>query len=113
MGAKGVVTSAVVFSRNLGQSLGATLVGAIFNNSLNYQISRSDLLDLTSTEDLISFLNTPNLPLSSKLYLQEAINISMQHVYLGLTIFALIILICLYLVPHRNPRDAHLIDDSQ
>lgn len=101
---RGMVTSANVFSRNLGQSLGATLVGAIFNNSILQQLKDAPS-DLTSaTKNVMEILHNPAVSDEAKEYLREAINLAMSHVYIGLAFFTLIIFICLYRVPSRDPN---------
>src|SRR5690554_5323833 len=87
---RGMVTSANVFSRNLGQSLGATLVGAIFNNSILQQLKDAPS-DLTSaTKNVMEILHNPAVSDEAKEYLREAINLAMSHVYIGLAFFTLI-----------------------
>src|SRR5690606_17852248 len=93
-----------VFSRNLGQSLGATLVGAIFNNSILRQLKNAPS-DLTSaTKNVMEILHNPEISVETKEYLREAINLAMSHVYVGLAFFTIIIFICLYRVPSRDPH---------
>src|SRR5690606_12977151 len=102
---RGMVTSANVFSRNLGQSLGATLVGAIFNNSILQQLKDAPS-DLTSaTKNVMEILHNPAVSDEAKEYLRGAINLAMSHVYWGLAFFTIIIFICLYRVPSRDPNE--------
>ncbi len=110
---RGVVTSANMFSRNLGQSLGAAIIGAIFNNSFLHQMKSkpSDIPD--SIKDIIGTFHSSDLVESSKEFLRGAINISMQNVYLGLVFFTLLIILCLYIVPQRSAKDKTLIDTGR
>lgn len=97
---KGVVTSSVIFARNLGQSIGASLVGAIFNLSLINQLKK-DKIDLGGYKDnILSFLQNPQLAPSTQLSLQKAINISMKNMYIILAIISLAILIVLFKMPN-------------
>lgn len=106
---RGVVTSSIVFSRNLGQSLGATIFGAIFNNTLNYQI-QSAPTDLTSsTENIMDTLNSESVSDNAKSFLRESISHSMDYIYWGILFFAILIFISMYLVPHRDPKDKRII----
>lgn len=107
---RGVVTSANVFSRNLGQSLGAAIFGAIFNNSLMQQMKNAPADLPSSTPNLMEVLHDPAVPESAKSFLREAINSSMHHIYWGLAFFALLIFVSLYIMPHRDPKDTTLID---
>lgn len=106
---RGVVTSSVVFSRNLGQSLGATLVGAIFNNSLAIQLKNGPAELPRSTENLLALLHDPALSVAGKKYIQQAINLSMQHVYVGLALFTVGIGIMMYQVPSRNSQNKGMV----
>lgn len=101
---RGTVTGAIVFSRNLGQSIGATLVGAIFNNSISQQIKNSSYDLPLAAHNVMEFFHNPKIAPEAKLFLREAIQIAMTHVYWGLTFFAMLILLCLYRVPHRAPK---------
>src|SRR5690625_1228772 len=70
---RGVVTSSIVFSRNLGQSLGATIFGAIFNNTLNYKL-RSATVDVPiSTQNVFETLQSTEVSDSAKMFLRSAI----------------------------------------
>lgn len=107
---RGVVTSANVFSRNLGQSLGAAIFGAIFNNTFLQQMKHAPLGLPSSTNNVMEIIHAPGLAESSKAFVREAISTSMQHIYWGCAFFALIILFCIYRVPHRDPKDKSLLD---
>lgn len=106
---RGVVTGANVFSRNLGQSLGAAVFGAIFNSSLLQQMKSAPPGFPASTKNIMEIFQTPGLSESSKTFLRDAINTSMHHIYWGLIFFTLLIFLCLYLVPHRSPKDDSVI----
>jgi EmrB/QacA subfamily drug resistance transporter len=109
---RGVVTSANVFSRNLGQSLGATLVGAIFNNSILQQIKDAPV-DLTSaTNNVMEILYNPEVSVEVKEYLRESIDLAMSNVYWGLSFFTVIIFLCLYRVPPRDANEKTIDLDS-
>lgn len=99
---RGVVTSAYVFSRNLGQSVGAAIFGAIFNNTLLREMEHAPAGMLSSPKNIIETLEDPGLPASAKTFLREAINTSMHHVYWGLVLFAVFIFCCIYRIPHRK-----------
>jgi len=107
---RGVVTSANVFSRNLGQSLGATLVGTIFNNSILQQMKHAHTALPSTTQNVMEILHDPRISTEAKAYLREAINLAMSHVYWGLAFFTIVILLCLYRVPHRDPDKDTLIE---
>lgn len=99
---RGVVTSSNIFARNLGQSLGATIVGAIFNNSLTNQLQNAPSELPHSIKDILSIFHNPAISESAKEFLRNAINFSMQHIYWGLASFSIFIFICIYNVPSRK-----------
>ncbi len=110
---RGVVTSSNIFTRNLGQSLGAAVIGAIFNNSFLQQMKNAPAEISASTNNVMELFHNPELGESAKDFLRNAINNSMHHIYWGMIIFIALIFICLYLVPHRSPKDNSLIAISE
>lgn len=107
---RGVVTGANIFSRNLGQSLGAAVIGAIFNNTFLRQLKNAPDEVPSSINDILNVLSDPLLSESSKEYIRNAINISMKNIYWGMMIFTLLIFVALWVVPYRDPKDETLID---
>lgn len=99
---RGVVTGAIVFSRNLGQSLGAAIFGAIFNASFMHQIERAPASLMVNRNGILSTIKDPDLPESVRIFLQKAMSTATQHIYIGLTIFALLTFLCIFLVPERG-----------
>lgn len=99
---RGVVTGLNVFSRNLGQSLGAAIIGAIFNNSFSAQMQSVSSEISGGTKKILQVLQEPSLDNQTKTFIQKAINNSTHHIYLGLVCFALITLIAIYLVPRKT-----------
>ncbi len=108
---RGVVTSSNIFARNLGQSLGAAIIGAIFNNSMMIQLKNAPASIPGDITDLIKTLHDPTLPQQSKEFLRIAINNSMHHIYWGMTIFSILILVALISVPHISPKGDHIVND--
>lgn len=106
---RGVVTGSIVFSRNLGQSLGATIFGTIFNNTLIQQLKSAPEDLASSTQNVIETLNDESVSESAKIFLRSAISNSMDYIYWGIVFFAILIFIFMYLVPHRNPNDESVI----
>ena len=101
---RGVVTSANVFSRNLGQSLGAAIFGAVFNNTFLHQMKQAPAFVPASTGNVMEIIHTSGLPAPAKVFIRNAINLSMQHIYWGCAFFALMILYCIYRVPRKKPQ---------
>lgn len=107
---RGVVTSTNVFCRNLGQSLGAAIFGAVFNNSFLRQVEGGSEELRSSTSNVMEIIHAAGLAESTKAFIRDAINVAMQHIYLGCTFFALIILFCIYRVPRRSINDKSVLD---
>lgn len=103
---RGVVTSSIIFSRNLGQSLGATIFGAIVNNSMRrqFQSAPDELKNLEL--NIMEILNNPVISESSKAFLRTSISNSFDYIFW--TIGFLGILICLALL--KAPKTPERID---
>ena len=91
-GQRGVITSANMFSRYLGMSLGAVLVGAIFNRAMRdslAQVPQSVGGQAPSDMDaVIRVLHDPATPHLLADYLRDAMATATVHVYLGLALVA-------------------------
>jgi EmrB/QacA subfamily drug resistance transporter len=104
---RGVVTSANMFARYLGQSLGAAIFGAIFNAAI---LSRLETAPSSlqaglphKLNKLISTLHNPALGQQARSFLQHAIYIATHHIYAGMGIFAILTLLCVLIAPRRFP----------
>lgn len=106
---RGVVTGANIFCRNLGQSLGAAVMGAIFNNVFLHGMARAPAGTPRSTTDVIRLINDPATGAPVRAFLKNAINVSMRGAYWGMVVFSIILFILLYRVPHRSPGDDPLV----
>ncbi len=91
--ARGVVTGANIFSRYLGQTLGAAIFGAVFNNAISARLAgapigmRNDLpQDINA---VIGALHQHRLPPAADDYLRHAMFIATHHVYVAVVVFAL------------------------
>jgi EmrB/QacA subfamily drug resistance transporter len=111
---RGVVTGANVFARNLGQSLGAAIFGAIFYNSFRHSMHGAPQGLAVPPDQVTEALAAPGTAEPAKAFLREAINLAMRHTYWGMTFFAVLIALCLLRVPQRlnvtgpdgsNPRE--------
>ncbi|MEO7066370.1 MAG: MDR family MFS transporter [Rhodanobacter sp.] len=104
---RGVVTGANIFSRYLGQSLGAAAFGAIFNHSIASELAnapaalRSHLpQDINS---VIGALHGHHLPTAADHYLRHAMYTATHDVYSGLTVVAIITVGLVLLTPRHFP----------
>ena len=96
---RGVVTSASIFGRNLGQSLGAAIVGAIFNTSFSHQLAQSNLDFPENDGNVLKMLESPNLSQKAENFLHQAINTSYSHIYYGMAIIAVLTFLAVFLMP--------------
>lgn len=105
-GKRGVVTSSNMFSRYLGQSIGAAVMGGSFNTFM-----RGKLLDapedikgsLPAVNDVIDTLQSPETSESVLEFLKIAFSSSTQYVYLVMAIFAVLALLSVMLLPRKYP----------
>ena len=104
---RGVVTGANIFSRYLGQSLGAALFGAIFNASITQSLAAAPAtLRAGLPRDInavIGDLYRHALPAAEDHYLRLAIYTATHHVYLGLSVVALLTLVVVLFTPRQFP----------
>ena len=102
---RGTVTSANMFSRFLGQSLGAAVFGAVSNAALRDRLAAAPhLRGLPSSADGITRIlqNDPASPAAA--YLRAALSTAIHHVYLGLVATAVLVALTLALTtPRRFP----------
>lgn len=98
---RGVVTGASMFGRNLGQSLGAAIFGAIFNTSLFHQINKSDFHFLENGENIIDIIQSAGLSQKAEFFLEAAIDLAYRHIYIGMTIIAIFTFFAIRQVPEK------------
>lgn len=99
---RGVATSSIVFTRNLGQSLGAAIFGAIFNYSFAHQTYpvKSELP--LESKEILNIIQDPILTEPLKLFLQKSLSISIHHVYYALVLFGILTLFFIFRLPERG-----------
>ncbi|MEO6749798.1 MAG: MDR family MFS transporter [Casimicrobiaceae bacterium] len=104
---RGVVTSANIFSRYLGQSVGAAIFGALFNNAIAARLADAPAalaVDLPRDVDgIIGALHRHALPAAADEYLRTSIYIATHHVYAGAAAFAIITLAFVLWTPRHFP----------
>lgn len=104
---RGVVTGANMFSRYLGQSLGAAIVGGIFNASLGAQLAGAPgALGAGVPRRIdagIEALRAPGIDPAVQAWLRDSIDLATRHVFAAMVLPALGILLVLLFVPRRFP----------
>lgn len=105
---RGIATASNLFMRNLGNTVGAALLGGIMNGTLQtYLHQHSDRKSLT-IDDANSLLNAKErlqIPYKLRHILQEGLTISLHHVYLIVLLFAAVSLALLLLLPKSHKID--------
>lgn len=103
---RGVVTSANMFARYLGQSLGAALFGAIFNGTLADRLAGAPASlqgQLPGKVDEVIEVLHGGAGAAADAYLRESIALATRHLFAGMAVIAVAILVVLCTVPRRFP----------
>ncbi|MDN5865659.1 MAG: MFS transporter, partial [Gammaproteobacteria bacterium] len=102
---RGVVTGANMFARYLGQSLGAAIFGAIFNAAVADKLAtapESLVAELPRhLNRVVNALHDPSTDEAARDFLRHAIDFATQHIYMGIVVFAVLVLVCVFLTPRR------------
>lgn len=106
-GQRGVVTSGNMFSRYLGQTLGAAVFGALFNWVLANKLlhAPSDLAANLPDDinDVVSVLHQLDANSSSAAYLKTALYDATGAIYFGVFAFAVLAVLFVAITPKRFP----------
>ncbi|CBL46462.1 Putative transporter [gamma proteobacterium HdN1] len=100
---RGVVTGANMFSRNLGQTLGAAIFGAIFNAVLAKQLV--DAPQALAAElprevnQIMETLHSAAIPHDALRYVQHAIYGATDAIYVGVLMFAVLAFVFIAITP--------------
>jgi EmrB/QacA subfamily drug resistance transporter len=108
---RGIATAANMFMRNLGNTIGAALLGGILNNRLGHYLSANEgvseeKLTVDSANLLLKENERSNLSESALELLQEGLTQSLHWVYYVVLIFALISLILISYTPKQEQGTA-------
>lgn len=106
-GKRGVVTGANMFSRNLGQSIGAAVLGGIFNASISRQLLQAPA-ELHSqlpndVNNVIEVLQSGNASDAAENYLRHAFFTSAHHVYIAMVVLGVLSFLFLLMLPKKFP----------
>ncbi|MEO8544246.1 MAG: MFS transporter, partial [Burkholderiaceae bacterium] len=105
---RGVVTGANIFSRYLGQSLGAAAFGAIFNSAIANELARAPALlrpQLPQHVDaVIGALHRGIAHGAAEDYLRHAMYLATRHIYVGMVVVSLCTLVVVLLTPRNFPQ---------
>jgi hypothetical protein len=104
---RGVVTSANIFSRYLGQSFGAAMFGAIFNAAVADRLTQAPATIAkalpTNVNDIIGALHNPATGAAAEAYLRDTISLATRHLFVGMAVIGVLVLCLLLVVPRRFP----------
>ncbi|MCC7194517.1 MAG: MFS transporter [Gemmatimonadaceae bacterium] len=102
---RGVVTGANMFSRYLGQSLGAAIFGAIFNGTIRAHLANAPTVLAgqlpQSVNDVVSVANGHRLGAAASTWLRTAIYDATHHLYLGMLLIAAVMIVVVLMTPRR------------
>lgn len=102
---RGVVTGANMFSRYLGESLGAAMFGAIFNAAVADYLHHAPAALARqlprNINDVIGVLQNNRLGSAAEDYLRHAIYIATHHVWAGMTAVAVLMFLIVLITPQR------------
>ncbi len=108
---RGVVTSANIFSRYLGQSFGAAMFGAIFNAAVADRLTGAPASIAkalpTNVNDIIGALHDAATGPAAETYLRDTIALATRHLFMGMAAIGVLVLCLLLVVPRRFPTSAH------
>ncbi len=106
---RGVATSANMWSRYLGQSLGAAVVGALFNNAMREALDAAPAAlggALPTVNGVITALQTDPAASASRRYLLSAFDAATHQLYLGMIGVALLTPLAVLLMPRHTVETA-------
>lgn len=103
-GQRGVVTSANMFSRYLGQSIGAALFGAVFNAALADRLRSAPQAIAAAlpdrVDDIVAALSAAG-PAEAEQYLRRSMGLATEHLFAGMTVLAVLIVLVVLAIPRQ------------
>ncbi|MCC7039067.1 MAG: MFS transporter [Burkholderiales bacterium] len=104
---RGVVTGANMFSRYLGQSVGAAVVGAIFNATLATRLATAPAqaggAPAPRFDTVLEALRAPGTDPVVQSWLRESIDLATRHAFAAMLVPAVAIVVVLLVIPRRFP----------
>lgn len=104
---RGIATAANMFMRNLGNTIGAALLGGILNSQLLHFLKASaqrtgKLLSVDSTNILLKESERNKLPVSVRHILQDGLTVSLHSVYFVVLVLAVLSFIFVLGLPKKE-----------
>ena len=100
---RGIATASNMFMRNLGNTIGAALLGGILNNRLSHYFSQKNhTFSVDDVNLLLKSNERDNLSESVRSFLQNGLTHSLHFVYFVVLAFAMISLLLIFFMPKKN-----------
>ncbi|NHC40973.1 MFS transporter [Bacillus sp. MM2020_1] len=100
---RGIATASNMFMRNLGNTMGAALMGGILNNRLSLYLSQKDpSLSIEDVNRLLKPAEREKLSESVRGVLQNGLTFSLHSVYYAVLALAIISLLLIFFIPKKN-----------
>ncbi|MEH7110156.1 MDR family MFS transporter [Bacillus sp. JJ1764] len=100
---RGIATAANMFMRNLGNTIGAALLGGILNNRLTQYLSQHDRsLTVNDTNLLLKVADREKLSNAIRNILQDGLTLSLHYVYDVVLAFSVLSLFLILFIPKSN-----------
>jgi hypothetical protein len=102
-----------MFSRYLGQSLGAALFGAVFNAAIAGRLATAPASVAgnlpPNVNDVIGALHSADTGAAAQTYLRDSIDLATRHLFLGMAVIGAVVLLVIFVAP----RDFPILDDKE
>lgn len=113
---RGIATASNMFMRNLGNTIGAALLGGILNNGLRHFFQQSESktgvkLTVDSTNALLKQTDRNKLSDSMIHILQNGLTVSLHSVYFVVFVFAVLSLIFIMFIPKQEQNRVQTTGD--
>lgn len=99
---RGIATASNSFMRNLGNTIGAALLGGVLNSSIQAKLSEGKELSLDSVNLLLSESERSHMAIELKLTLQETLTGALHTVYLVVLGFAILSILLVAFLPKKE-----------
>ncbi|UII57853.1 MFS transporter [Cytobacillus spongiae] len=101
---RGIATASNMFMRNLGNTIGAALLGGILNSQIQLYLTKEGkgVASVDSVNSLLKHKDREQLTESHKELLQEGLTVSLHTVYYVVLLFAMISLMLIIFLPRKE-----------
>ncbi len=102
---RGIATASNMFMRNLGNTIGAALLGGILNNRIMSYFHEKDVaLTVNDTNKLLKVDERDRLAGAVRAILQDGLTNALHFVYYVVLTFAIVSLLFIFFIPKKNER---------